>query len=197
MRRINSWIIVTVTCLFLLLFLKAYSYSEEYSKKYDFYYYLYSKKIFGKDFDWKRFKAQGLTESGLNPKAISCKGAKGLQQFMPQTWKYQEQKLKTKGDPFDPETNIYFSIDYMSWFYFKQWKNKRSEQDRFNLSLAAYNCGMLYLINSQKICYKFQCECNSWKSIAKYAHFVEKWDYKQTTEYVKKNNFYYNKLINE
>lgn len=74
-------------------------------------------------------KAVALVESGLDPKAVSPKGAMGLMQLMPAT---AEQYGVT--DPFDPDQNLRAGTEHLAGLL-----------DEFdgdlNLALAAYNAG--------------------------------------------------------
>ena len=47
----------------------------------------YSKRFFGPAYDWKLFKAQGMTESNLDMTARSRVGARGVMQLMPSTFR--------------------------------------------------------------------------------------------------------------
>ena len=46
----------------------------------------YAKRYFGPAFDWGFFKAQGMSESGLDTAARSRAGARGIMQLMPSTF---------------------------------------------------------------------------------------------------------------
>lgn len=70
-------------------------------------------------------------ESAWNPKATSPKGAMGLAQFMPETWKEWGQGK----DPYDPEASLDAGARYMAHLL------ERYNGD-YKLALAAYNAGM-------------------------------------------------------
>ncbi len=73
-------------------------------------------------------KAIIKAESNFNEKAISCDGARGLMQLMPDT-------AKDIGinDPMDPEENIIGGVKYLSRLL-RQFRN-------LHLAIAAYNAG--------------------------------------------------------
>jgi soluble lytic murein transglycosylase-like protein len=81
--------------------------------------------------DPKQVKRQIRVESDFVPNAVSGPGAKGLMQFMPETWMEQTNR---GSDPFNPETNIMAGCKYMKWL--------ESETGSLELALAAYNCGI-------------------------------------------------------
>jgi soluble lytic murein transglycosylase-like protein len=81
------------------------------------------------DVDWKLLRAQAMIESNLNPRARSKAGAKGLAQFMDDTWAEYGH-----GDPFNPEESIAAQAAYMSHLL------KLYDGDK-RLALAAYNGG--------------------------------------------------------
>ena len=72
--------------------------------------------------DWEMLKRQMLAESGGDPDAVSPVGAKGLTQFMDQTWKEWETNEFGPDIPpnrhvsvFDPEDSIRAQADVMQW----------------------------------------------------------------------------------
>lgn len=80
------------------------------------------------------FVRQMVQESGLNPDAVSPKGAVGIAQIMPQTARDPGFGIAPIDDPRDPEEALRFGAEYM-----------RAMLDRYDgdygLALAAYNAG--------------------------------------------------------
>jgi hypothetical protein len=74
-------------------------------------------------------------ESAFDPKAVSCKGALGLMQLMPQTCK----RFKVRR-PLDPQENIEGGAKYLSYLLHR-WSLRFPESRRLELSLAAYHAG--------------------------------------------------------
>lgn len=85
---------------------------------------------FGLSEKWVR--AVILAESYGDPKAVSPKGAVGLMQLMPETWKTMRALHDLGADPFDPKANILAGTAYLKAMY-----------DRFGYPalFAAYNVG--------------------------------------------------------
>ena len=79
-------------------------------------------------------------ESGGNPHAVSSKGALGLMQLMPQTWREMQAKLQLGNNPFEPGDNILAGTAYL-----------RAMLDRYGIPdfLAAYNAGPERLENAR------------------------------------------------
>jgi membrane-bound lytic murein transglycosylase B len=71
-------------------------------------------------------------ESNGDPKAVSSKGAMGLMQLMPETWKNLRAAYDLGADPFDPKANILAGTAYL-----------KAMHDRFGYPalFAAYNVG--------------------------------------------------------
>ena len=79
--------------------------------------------------DASLIKAVIKAESDFDHQAVSCKGAQGLMQLMPQT--SDEMNVAS---PFNPEENIFGGTRYLS-LLLKRFKNDKK------LALAAYNAG--------------------------------------------------------
>ena len=79
-----------------------------------------------------RLRAVIVAESGGDPNAVSAKGAMGLMQLMPDTWREIRDRLALGQDPFDVRENVLAGAFYL-----------RRLQERFGLEggLAAYNAG--------------------------------------------------------
>ncbi|WP_426265283.1 transglycosylase SLT domain-containing protein [Sphingomonas sp. PWP1-2] len=71
-------------------------------------------------------------ESSNNPRAVSPKGATGLMQIMPATWRYLRARYGLADNVYDPRGNIFAGAAYMRELY-----------DRYGAPgfLAAYNAG--------------------------------------------------------
>ncbi len=85
---------------------------------------------FGLPVSW--IEAVIAAESGGDPRAISTKGAMGLMQLMPLTWRELRAELGLGADPWDHHDNIIAGAAYLRQLY-----------DRFGRAgfLAAYNAG--------------------------------------------------------
>lgn len=85
--------------------------------------------------DPRLFAAQINQESRWNPKAVSPVGAQGLGQVMPDTARQPGFGVAPLADPWDPESNLRFSAEYMS-------KMVNRYDGDINRALAAYNWGV-------------------------------------------------------
>lgn len=85
--------------------------------------------------DWRLVKRQIEAESSYDPTAISPAGAKGLMQFMDETWKEWG-----NGDPFNPEESIRAGCRYMAHLY-GCYDEIPEPDERYRFALAAYNAG--------------------------------------------------------
>lgn len=153
------------------------------NKKYDLYFYKYSKLYFGYSIDYKWFKAQSIVESNLNPTAESPVGAKGLMQIMPGTWADVCKKQKLTTNITDPEHNIANGI-YYDRYLWRNWKAKRTIKDRLCLMFASYNAGLGTILIAQKLCNESNTglNCNTWTNIKQFKH--RRWIHEETVNYV-------------
>lgn len=81
--------------------------------------------------------AQIQQESGWNAKAVSPVGARGIAQFMPGTW----DEWGNGKDPFDPFAGLDAQGRYMKHLAGQVAKLASNEQEKIQLTLAAYNAG--------------------------------------------------------
>ncbi len=90
-------------------------------------------------------------ESNENPNSVSKKGARGLMQIMPETWK--DMTNLPFDAAFDPETNVGVGVKYLHWIanYLSEripgWENM-PEQKRLEMIAAAYNGGAGRLVRA-------------------------------------------------
>ena len=118
--------------------------------KYDRYFKKNSKHYFGPGFDWHWFKAQGIAESGLNPKAKSRAGAIGIMQIMPKTYEEIVKRKSSLGKIEEPRWNIAAAIYYNRQLY-KRWKKRDIPVDeRLDFTFASYNAGFSRVLKALK-----------------------------------------------
>lgn len=125
---------------------------KHWTNDYDRYFKKYSKRYFGPNFSWLWFKAQGIAESGLKPKAKSHAGAKGIMQIMPGTYKEIKKTNSFLGDVHKPQWNIAAGIYYDRQLYKKWQKRKVSADQRLTYTFSSYNAGftrMLRIYNKE------------------------------------------------
>jgi soluble lytic murein transglycosylase-like protein len=101
--------------------------------------------------DWRLIKAQLMQESNLNQRAKSPVGAIGIAQFMPGTWRemISDMSLPASASAYDVDYAIPACCYYMNKLY-RTWTAKRTEMDRWRLTLASYNAGLGNLLKAQK-----------------------------------------------
>ncbi len=114
---------------------------KHWTDEYDRHFRKYSKHYFGPQKDWRWFKAQGIAESGLNPKAKSRVGAMGIMQIMPATMAEIRKKNPTILNSKDPKWNIAAGIYYDRQLYKKWKKTSVSSGERLDFAFASYNAG--------------------------------------------------------
>lgn len=110
--------------------------------RYDGQFRKWGRYAFGYACDWRYFKAQGVTESGLEPSACSAVGACGVMQLMPGT-----AVAMGLQDRLDAKASIRAGIAYdrRLWDVFAQ----ESGLQRLWFAFAGYNCGPGCVIRAQ------------------------------------------------
>lgn len=99
--------------------------------RYDDHFRKMGRYYFGYEVDWRKFKAQGMTESGLNARICSSVGACGVMQFMPGTanaWGLTHR--------FRAKDSIAAGIGYMRALYRLPYVKRNIE-----LAFISYNAG--------------------------------------------------------
>lgn len=113
--------------------------------------------VWDDSFPWYWMESQIRAESGYgvggsyNPHAVSPVGAKGLGQFMPNTWKDVVKELGIDDDVYNPVLNIQGSVHYM-YKLRAVYATKRPERERHSMALCSYNAGLGNCIKAQKLC---------------------------------------------
>ena len=133
---------------------------------FDAHFKYYAERYFGQSIDWRLFKAQGFVESRLDHKARSHRGARGIMQLMPATYReiqrrnhtFKEKKLGS------PQTNIDAGI-YFDAYLFNRWDREVTAENRIKLMLASYNGGYVRVLRAFN---KAGQPENDWEAIARY-----------------------------
>ena len=155
------------------------------TSKYDRHFKKNTKHYFGPGVDWHWFKAQGIAESGLNPKAKSTVGAIGIMQIMPSTYEEILLKKPNLGKIEEPRWNIAAAIYYNRQLY-KRWKKKDiSVDERMNFTFASYNAGFNRVLKARKKLRDEKNEApeaiNSWDKVSPFTpsetrHYIRRID---------------------
>jgi membrane-bound lytic murein transglycosylase F len=156
--------------------------------RYDDIFRKYTKRFFGPGYDWRIFKAQGMTESNLNPDAASAVGARGIMQLMPSTFGEIRSKNPEIGHINDPEWNIAAGISYNRDLWVK-WKDTAGAEDRRNFMFGSYNAGRGTILRAQKLAIGKSLDEHVWPSIQNVAPDVPGWRHKETLDYVQRIRF--------
>ncbi len=123
---------------------------KHWTKKYDRHFKKNSKHYFGPGINWRLFKAQGIAESGLNPKAKSDAGALGIMQIMPDTYMDILKRKPNLGRIQQPRWNIAAAIYYDRQLY-KTWLKKEIPADeRMKFTFGSYNSGVGNILKARK-----------------------------------------------
>jgi membrane-bound lytic murein transglycosylase MltF len=155
------------------------------TERYDPTFKKYTKRFFGAGFDWRLFKAQGMTESNLNPAATSWRGARGIMQLMPSTI----QEIRTRNPALssidDAEWNIAAGIfhDRRLW---KLWQDSVDTDDHHHFMFGSYNAGRAPILRARDIARLRALDPRSWVSIEAVAAEVRGWRHAETLGYVRR-----------
>lgn len=160
------------------------------ASRYDETFRRYSKRYFGPGFDWRRFKAQGMAESGLDPEATSYVGARGIMQLMPATYKAISSRRPDFGAINDPEWNIAAGIMHDRYLW-KLWSASISERERPAFMFGSYNAGEGTIKRARAAAKGTVGRDEEWAHIEQVAPTVPRWRYRETLGYVRKIERYY------
>jgi len=152
-------------------------------ERFDTHFQKYTDRYFGKDVDWRFFKAQAIVESNMRPTVVSNAGARGIMQLTPPTFADIKKRNKEFGDILEPEWNIAAGIYYahQQWMY---WENEADKKFRRQFMLGSYNAGRGTLVRAQKMAAIEKLNERRWPTIEKIAPRVPNWRYKETLAYV-------------
>jgi membrane-bound lytic murein transglycosylase MltF len=155
----------------------------------------YTKRFFGPGFDWRIFKAQSMTESNLNPDAVSRVGARGLMQLMPSTFEEIRTRNPELGQINDPEWNIAAGIYYDRQLW-RHWTTGAADTDRQPFMFGSYNAGRGTILRAQKVAIGKSLEPHLWMSIQNVAPDVPGWRHQETIDYVQRIQFSFGRMDN-
>ena len=108
--------------------------------------------------DWRLLAAQAYQESAFDPEAVSFMGAMGLMQLMPATARSMG---VSQDDVFHPESNLRGAVRLISRLS-EHYASIRSEQERINFILAAYNAGTGHIDDARAVARKHGKDPDRW-----------------------------------
>jgi len=162
----------------------AYAQARAHPDRYDETFRKYSKRYFGPAYDWRVFKAQGLTESNLRETAHSRVGARGVMQLMPTTFReIASRNPEIQRVINDPEWNIAAGISYDRRLW-QQWEADSVTLHRQEFMFASYNAGRGTILDAQSAARAQQLDARSWPNIEAVAPTVRRWRWRETIGYV-------------
>lgn len=153
------------------------------TERYDETFRKYSKRFFGVGYDWRVFKAQGLTESNLDTAATSWVGARGIMQIMPTTFGEIQSANPELVSVDDAEWNIAAGIYYDRRLW-RQWSGAVAAEDRRHFMFGSYNAGRVPLLRAQDLARTRALDPGMWDNIAAVAAEVPRWRHQETLSYV-------------
>jgi len=129
--------------------------------RYDDTFRKYSKRYFGPGYDWRVFKAQGMTESNLRETARSRFGACGVMQLLPRTFhEIASQNPDIRRAINDPEWNIAAGISYDRRLW-QQWEADSVMEQRREFMFASYNACRGTILGAQSVARSRQLDARS------------------------------------
>ncbi len=155
------------------------------TNKYDPWFKKYTKRYFGPTGDWRLFKAQGVAESELNPRAVSRVGARGLMQLMPATFGAVAANRPWMTSIDSPEANIAAGLlhDRDLWVL---WTSRVDDVERPRFTFASYNAGEGTIFRAVGVAKASNLDATHWGNIAQVASKVRNWRHEETLGYVEK-----------
>lgn len=154
------------------------------NSRYDDTFRKYSKRFFGVGFDWRIFKAQGMAESNLDPKAASRVGARGVMQLMPSTFREVKSHNPEMQRIDDAEWNIAAGVYYDRQLW-QRWERDSIDTYRQEFMLASYNAGRGTIHSAQAVARNEKYDDRAWTSIETVAPKVRRWRYGETLHYIR------------
>jgi membrane-bound lytic murein transglycosylase MltF len=145
----------------------------------------YSKRFFGPAYDWKLFKAQGMTESNLDMTARSHVGARGVMQLMPSTFNSIRSENEELNWIDDPHMNIAAGIQYDRKLWLL-WEKDSITDHRTEFMFGSYNAGRRTLLRAQGMARRSKLDPRTWPSIRAVAPQVPRWRHKETLDYIER-----------
>jgi membrane-bound lytic murein transglycosylase MltF len=146
----------------------------------------YSKRFFGVAFDWRVFKAQGMTESNLDPGAQSRAGAHGIMQLMPSTFFEVRSRNPDFATIDEVEWNIAAGIYYDRRLWLQWLSDSVAQDDHRHFMFASYNAGRTPILKAQGIARRRALDPRLWSSIEEVAPAVPGWRHRETVDYVRR-----------
>jgi membrane-bound lytic murein transglycosylase MltF len=143
LKRGNMAVAVVLAAMILGMFILAAKATASPLDRYDDSFQIHARLQFGYTYDWRYFKAQGMTESKLDPTICSQVGACGVMQFMPGT-----AVAMGLQDRFDAKESIRAGIAYDRQIW-HQFQDPRPAMDRLRFSLSSYNAGPGHVYKKQ------------------------------------------------
>jgi membrane-bound lytic murein transglycosylase F len=160
--------------------------AQRHLDRYDDTFRKYSKRFFGVAYDWRWFKAQGLTESNLNPAATSWVGARGIMQLMPSTFQAIQSRNPLFTSIDDVEWNIAAGVlhDRELW---RLWRaDSVDATDHHQFMFGSYNAGRLPILRAQILARRRALDPRLWASVEQVAPEVRRWRHRETINYLKR-----------